>query len=122
MMNNKPDILIVEDDVLIGIAMEMQLKKNGYSILKRVTTGEEAIQSAKSEKVDVFIMDIGLAGNIDGIEAAENIREFSNASIIYATGYKDNKTKERALKTNPMAYLIKPVDIRILLDYLSKIY
>lgn len=107
-------VLLVEDDVLIALAMEMQLKRKGYSICSKVTTGEEAIASAQSNVPDVILMDIRLAGKIDGVDAAYRIREFSDVSIIFLTGYQDPATEERAQAVNPLAYLIKPADFNTL--------
>ena len=113
-MNNAVRVLLVEDDALIALAMEMQLKREGYSVCSRVATGEDAIVSAQSKAPDIILMDIRLAGNIDGVEASCKIREFSDVPIIFLTGYQDPATEKRAQAVNPLAYLIKPADFHIL--------
>lgn len=71
-------------------------------------TGEEAIECAKSDKPDLILMDIQLAGKIDGIAAAQKICEHQNIPIIYLSDYSDKDTLDRAKKTRPANYLAKP--------------
>ena len=120
-MDEAVRVLLVEDDVLIALAMEMQLKRKGYCVCSKVTTGEEAIVSAQSNVPDVILMDIRLAGQIDGVDAAYRIREFSDVSIIFLTGYQDPVTEERAQAVNPLAYLIKPANFPELQDLLDSV-
>ncbi len=65
----------------------------------------------QNRKPDVILMDINLVGEIDGIEAAVEISKKSNIPIIFMTGYDEPNIFERAQKINPVAYLIKPVEI-----------
>ncbi len=108
----KPKILIVEDEVLIGFHVQMELSRAGYEVVGPVATGEEAIESVQIENPDIILMDIRLMGGMDGIEAARRIAAFSHAGIIFVTGYDDLALKERALFLNPLAYLSKPVGAR----------
>ena len=55
-------------------------------------------------------MDIGIAGDKDGIETAEIINKDHNIPIIFMTGNSDSSTTERALATNPVEILLKPID------------
>ena len=114
-------ILLVEDDLLIALSMEMELRDAGYSVPKRVATGEKAVLAAREESPDVILMDIRLAGDIDGVDAALGIREFSDVPIIFMTGYQDDGTEERARAVNPLAYLIKPAGLREIRDLLDTI-
>ena len=110
-MDNQKSILIVEDEVMLSTWLKMQLEDEGYLVCGCITTGEEAIEFVKETKPDVIIMDINLVGEIDGIEAAEKIKKKSNIPIIFMTGYEEPDIYERAQKTNPVAYLTKPVEI-----------
>lgn len=114
-------ILLVEDDLLIALSMEMELRDAGYCVPKRVATGEKAVLAAREESPDVILMDIRLAGDIDGVDAALGIREFSDVPIIFMTGYQDDGTEERARAVNPLAYLIKPAGLREIRDLLNTI-
>ncbi len=102
-------ILIVEDEAITVMLMKVLIKGLGHTVLNAVATGEEAIRIVDSLKPDLIIMDILLAGEINGIDAAIEIRKKSDIPIVYATGYDDVDIKEKALKTNPIDYLIKPL-------------
>jgi len=110
-MNNPKSILIVEDEVILSAWLKMQIENEGYLVCSCITTGEEAIEFVKETKPDVILMDINLIGEIDGIEAAEEINRKSKIPIIYMTGYEEPEIYERAQKTKPVAYLTKPVEI-----------
>ncbi|WP_172961808.1 sensor histidine kinase [Desulfovibrio ferrophilus] len=103
-------ILVAEDEAIIGKEIELTLKDLGYDVLGVVPTGEEAIERALSEQPDLVLMDIMLAGDIDGTEAAAQIRRQSHIPIIFSTAYTDDETLARVKPTAPYGYLIKPFD------------
>lgn len=108
-MNQSLRILLVEDEILTAIAMEIELKQAGYDVCRRVATGEDAVMVARQESPDLILMDIRLAGELDGIEAAQQIQASSSIPIIFMTGYPDEEIEERARKLNPLGYFLKPV-------------
>jgi len=114
-------ILIVEDEVLIAMSLKMELEKAKYKVVKPIATGEKAIIIAKQESPDIILMDIRLAGIIDGIEAARQIMTDSNCSVIFMTGYPEKSIEERAMKLNPLAYYTKPVSIHELIPIIDSI-
>ena len=87
---NKPKILIVEDEALIAASLVQTLSSLGYTVQKPIVKGEDAINSVKLEKPDLILMDIELLGEMDGIEAAEKIREIVDIPIVYLTSYTDD--------------------------------
>ncbi len=101
-------ILLVEDEVVLAMLMKEQLKSIGYTVAQSVPTGEKAIIAAKENPPDLILMDIRLAGDIDGIDAAIAIKSESDIPVIFITGFDDKSIRERAEKTNPLAFLIKP--------------
>lgn len=111
-MVNPIRILVVEDEVLTAMMMQSQLKKAGYSISGHVTTGENAILSAAGDPPDLILMDIRLAGKIDGVEAAAAINAEREIPVIFVTGYDEKSVRERAETLNPLAFMIKPVQMR----------
>jgi CheY-like chemotaxis protein len=116
-------ILIVEDEVLLSAWIKMQLEDEGLLVCGSITTGEEAIEFVKKTKPDIILIDIHLAGEIDGIKAAEALNKKSNIPIIFMTGYGEPEIKERAQKLDPVAYLNKPVemlDLKPVLDLITK--
>lgn len=112
-------ILIVEDEVITGMCLKKNLEKLGYEVGKPVVSGEDAVIIALKEKPSVILMDINLIGEMDGVEAVEMINKQENIPVIYTTGYSNIEIKERAMKTQPLAYLEKPIninDIKIILE------
>lgn len=104
-------ILVAEDEAIVAMDLRQKLVKLGYCVPKVIRSGEEAIESAVSLDPDLLLMDIGLAGQMDGIEAATAIRERLGINVIFLTANSDQSTANRAYATNPLAYLLKPVEL-----------
>ena len=102
-------ILIVEDERLTAKSLMLDLIDIGHVVLEPVAKGEEAVDVALNEDLDLILMDIRLAGGLDGIEAAEEIVQKKKIPIVYMTGYATEYVKERAMKTNPVAFFEKPI-------------
>lgn len=109
-MTDELRILMVEDEVITAMVMEADLQDAGYPVSRRVSSGEEAVSLAAEEVFDVVLMDIRLAGQIDGVEAARRIQEIRETPVIFMTGYQDEETHRRAEELSPLAYLVKPVN------------
>jgi diguanylate cyclase (GGDEF)-like protein len=107
-------IVIVEDDAIIGRHIQVSLKRLGYTVLAVFLSGEEAVDQISSLNPDLILMDISLAGEIDGVEAAGLIRSRYHIPIIYLTAFADQQTLQRAKITDPFGYILKPFDERIL--------
>ncbi len=103
-------ILIVEDEVIAAVSTRMSLTDLGHEVVGIVVTGEEAIEAAGRTMPDLVLMDIVLAGEIDGIEAAERIIEKFNIPIVFVTAHTDKSTARRIRDMNPAGFLEKPVD------------
>jgi CheY-like chemotaxis protein len=84
----------------------------GYEVVASVDTGEEAIRVAGELRPSLVIMDIGLAGKMNGIEAARQVRERFNIPVIFLTGHSDESTFWGALGSEPRGYIIKPFEPR----------
>lgn len=109
-----PKIVIVEDDAIIGRHIQVSLKRLGYTVLAVFLSGEEAVAQIGLLSPDLILMDISLAGEIDGVEAASLIRSQYHIPIIYLTAFADQQTLQRAKITDPFGYILKPFDERIL--------
>ena len=103
-------ILVVEDERIVARDIEKRLKKLGYVVPITVASGEEAIQKVIEIRPDLVLMDIQLKGELDGIEAAEQIRADFDIPVIYLTAYADEATLQRAKATEPFGYILKPFD------------
>ncbi|BAY76707.1 PAS/PAC sensor hybrid histidine kinase [Nostoc linckia NIES-25] len=101
-------ILVVEDEAIVAKDLQYRLKKFGYTVPAIASSGEEAINKAIETSPDLVLMDIRLKGNMDGIEAAQEISRELDIPIIYLTAYADDTTLQRAKITEPFGYLLKP--------------
>jgi len=104
----KKKILIVENEALVAEEIRLRLRNLGYDVPDIVASGEQAVNQAVKINPDLILMDIKLDGIMDGVDAAEKIRDKCKIPIIYLTAYADDKTLKRAKITVPYAYILKP--------------
>lgn len=105
----KARILIVEDEAIVAFDLETRLTKLGYSVCGISNSGEDAAQKAETERPDLVLMDILLAGKMSGIEAAEQIHADLNIPVIYVTAYTNREILERTKKIpGPFGHVFKP--------------
>jgi DNA-binding LytR/AlgR family response regulator len=107
-MDSLVKILVVEDEMLIGAKISMQLTNLGYEITGIVPRGEEAILHVQENKPDIVLIDIHLRGEIDGIETALGIQKHADIPVIYLTANSDEATFNRAKVSKPFAFISKP--------------
>jgi len=100
--------LIVEDEAFVAASLQNILEDMRYEVPAVASSGHQAIKAAEKFRPDLILMDIVLKGEMDGIEAASQIRAKFNIPAIYLTAYSDKKTLERAKKTEPYGYILKP--------------
>ncbi|GAK51051.1 ATP-binding region ATPase domain protein [Candidatus Moduliflexus flocculans] len=110
-----PNVLIVEDELLVAEHLKLMIQQAGYRVQAIVSSGEEAIQCVEAEQPDVIVMDIHLAGNLDGIQTTDLLRSRFSIPVVFLSAYNDQTTLQRAKITEPSAYLIKPLQERELL-------
>lgn len=105
-------VLIVEDEILIAENVRRNLQKLGYEIAGIMMTGEEAIAHCEDNKPDLILMDIKLAGNLDGIQTAEALLKKFKVPIVFASAYSDDATLKRVMRLGPYGYIVKPYQIK----------
>lgn len=96
--------------MLLAWTVSALVKRRGWVVADYADTAEEAVERAVAMRPDVILMDIGLIGGRDGIDAAEEIRARTGRSVIYVTAHTDVATLERAAQTAPLAFVFKPFD------------
>jgi two-component system, response regulator PdtaR len=101
-------ILIVEDEFLVALALEHALLEAGFDVVGVAATAEEALELASSERPDLAVVDIRLAGKRDGIEAAIDLLTLRGVRSIFATAHGDPDTRRRAERAQPIGWLTKP--------------
>src|SRR4051794_32514488 len=103
-------ILIVEDEAVVAKDLQHRLRKLGYDVPVTAATGESAITRAAELHPQLVLMDVRLKGQMDGIEAAAEIRKSADIPVIFLTAYADGNTVERAKITEPFGYILKPFE------------
>jgi putative two-component system response regulator len=103
-------IMVVEDERIVAHDLARQLTDLGYDVVTTAYSGEEALNKLPETRPDLVLMDIVLAGTMDGIQTAEKITALSNTPVVYLTSYADDKTFGKATLTNPSGYIIKPAE------------
>ena len=93
---NSPRVLIVEDELLVAWHLESLAREQNLEVCGLVPDGDGAIEQAVDLDVDLILMDIRLAGRMDGIEAARRIREQRDTPIIFITAHGDPATRARS--------------------------
>lgn len=119
-MSNGARILIVEDEAISAMWLEMQLNRDGYTVLASVDNGSDAVRTAQEQHPDVVLMDIRLAGPMDGIEAARIITGQDHCSVIFMSGYSDQLVRLQREQINNLGYLAKPIQMPELKRLLSQ--
>ena len=101
-------ILVVEDDFLVALQVEAALTDAGFALVGTATSGEEAIQMAAAARPAVVLMDIRLAGEMDGVDAALALFRDHGIRCIFATAHHDSEVRRRAAAAEPLGWLQKP--------------
>jgi PAS domain S-box-containing protein len=109
---DKAQILVVEDDNIVVMELEDSLQSLGYAVCDMASYGKEAIEKAAERRPDLVLMDIRLKGDVNGIDAAQEIRDRFDIPVIYLTAYADEDTLQRAKITEPYGYIVKPFEDR----------
>lgn len=101
-------ILIVENEGLVGCDMATSLGKLDHLVVGICASGEEALECFDELRPDLVLLDVHLAGQLDGIDTARELQRRSHVAIVYVTGCADLETVARARQTHPQGYLLKP--------------
>lgn len=104
-------VLVAEDDALTSLNIREQLESLGHQTVGEARTGREAVEMAASARPDAVVMDIKMP-EMDGIDAAREIRARHPCPIVLLTAYDEPELVERAADAGAFAYLMKPADAR----------
>lgn len=107
-MDTAVKILVVEDEMIIGAKISMQLSSLGYEVTGILPRGEDAIQHVADNRPDIVLLDINLKGQLDGIETAARLQQHGHIPVIYITANADEATFNLAKSTRPYAFISKP--------------
>ena len=101
-------ILVVEDECIVAEDLKGCLSEAGYEVIGTAATGEEALRIADQIQPDLALLDVNLAGAMDGTDTARALQEMHGTPVLYLTAYSDDRTIERMKPTKPRGYLMKP--------------
>ncbi len=107
-----PRILVVEDERVVALDVKAVLRRLGYTLAGVTASGAEAVELCEALRPDLVLMDIFLTGDMDGVDAACVIQTECAVPVIYLTSHTDQVTLQRAKRTAPYGYVLKPVDER----------
>lgn len=118
--SSKGSVIIVEDDMLLSLVESRIIEKLGYTVIGKAQSGEKAIELARQLKPDVIVMDMSLKGEMNGLDASEEIRRFSETPIIFLSGSAESDLIKNAKKLGNADYLVKPIKADDMLNPLKK--
>ncbi|HEU4505531.1 MAG TPA: PAS domain S-box protein [Nitrospira sp.] len=101
-------ILIVDDDAVVADDLAQKVKALGYRVLDIASTGEAALRISHAHTPDLILLDITLAGKLDGVETATRIKEFSDIPLVFLTAHSDPMTVQKATAAGSLGYILKP--------------
>lgn len=105
----KPSVLVVEDDRIVAKDLQQRLAGMGYDAFAVASSSEEAVGRATEKCPDIVLMDIHIKGQRDGIQTAQILKDRFHVPVVYLTAHADEATIDRAKRTEPHGYLLKPV-------------
>jgi CheY-like chemotaxis protein len=109
---SKARILLVEDEAIVARDIQSQLAELRYEVCGRAARGEEAIELSGTHRPDLVLMDIQLAGEMDGVTAAHTIRERFDIPVVFLTAFAADDILARAKLAEPYGYILKPFSER----------
>ena len=102
-------VFVVDDEALIAMDLRERLIALGYEVCGTTASGEAAVQRIADLRPDIVLMDVKLAGPMDGIEAAQQLCERYDVPVVFLTAYSDSQLVNRAMKANCYGFLSKPL-------------
>jgi len=105
-MNTK--VMVVEDESIVALELTTFITELGYEVVGHASNADDAYKMILECEPDVVLMDVHLKGEEDGISLVSRVQKEKRVSVIYVTAYNDDESIERAIETNPAAYLAKP--------------
>ncbi len=101
-------ILLIEDEFIIIKDIKILLSKNNFALVDDARNYNSAIDLFTKNTYDLVISDINLNDVKDGIEIITEFSKIKKVPVVYLTAYSDTDIVNRAEKTMPFAYILKP--------------
>jgi DNA-binding LytR/AlgR family response regulator len=107
-MHKDTYLMIVEDDFVIAHELKLTLEKLGYQTHPVLHQAEDLLEALDEFPTDLVLLDIDLAGDLDGVDIAPKLKTEYQIPFVYLTAKVDTATLSRAALTEPDGYLVKP--------------
>lgn len=115
--------IVAEDNFVINMFLETVLIEEGHQVLATVNSGEAVLSAVATTAPDCVLMDIGLSGRMNGVEAALLLRQEYNIPVIFLTGNSDILRRDSRIKDiQPLATWLKPIDDQFMLRELQRLF
>ncbi|EPR43641.1 histidine kinase [Desulfovibrio sp. X2] len=105
-------VMVVDDERIVAMDIGRTLERLGYEVTALASSGEEAVVQAGETRPDLVLMDIRLGEGMDGVDASVQIADLFDIPVIFLTAYSDDATLDRAKRSRPFGFLVKPFDER----------
>lgn len=105
----EPCVAVIDDEFLIAAGLSMQLESLGMTVCGTAATAEAAVALTQAARPAIVLMDVRLAGEKDGIDAALTIHDTVGSKVIFVTGSREAATMARIGLDHPAGVLFKPV-------------
>lgn len=115
------NVLIVEDEPVVALDLSATVQHEGHSVCGVAASGEEAIELAAALDPDVVFMDYKLEGELNGLQAAREIKARQRARIVFVTAQQDQATRRAILESEPFALIPKPFSDYAVADVLNRV-
>ncbi len=116
-----PRVLVAEDEAIIALDLQKTLKKWGYNVEATFKKGEDLLKFAQADDPEILIMDIFLAGHLDGISTAREVLKTNKVPVIFMTGAAQPQYAKNIDIGGKYEYLQKPVSKEKLKNALNKL-
>jgi hypothetical protein len=113
-------ILVVEDEPIVSLQLRESLEVMGHVVPAIVDSGDDVLKAVLTHKPDLVLMDIKLRSFIDGVDAVKRLKLVCDVPVIYLTAYPSKGSEDRAKSTAPVAYLVKPINDKILEEQINR--
>ena len=100
-------LVVAEDEVLIRADIVESLEEGGHTVVGETGNGEQAVELVRQLTPDLVVMDLKMP-KMDGIQAARQITDESDAAVLVLTAFSDKQLVEDAADAGTIAYLVKP--------------
>lgn len=116
-------ILVVEDEVIVALAIKETVEDLGHEVCGMARTEADSLRIAAEQHPDIALMDVQLAGPVDGVEAARRLKADYGIRSLFLSGCADHGTLARLTASYPLGVVHKPfssAQLKVALDLASR--